>query len=213
MNEPKSTTIELLTDRVIKHFRRPEEFYRELEVYKLGLEITPKLLDNHEAVWIATSRVDGIPYLDSPDGFDPALLASTISALHSSIIKDGMCLCHIDNQPGNLLWNGQRYYLIDFADSRLDLPETDITHLLLFWAEESEPQRFRSMARNFLTAYRETTGMRTHLWDQEVWNQCLEQSRRRFYERRLRYGKFKPKLPESQRLANQELLDELLTDI
>jgi thiamine kinase-like enzyme len=205
MNEPKSTTIELLTDRVIKHFRRPEEFYRELEVYKRASRLRP-------SSWIITKRC-GLPslewmeslYLDSPDGFDPALLASTISALHSSIIKDGMCLCHIDNQPGNLLWNGQRYYLIDFADSRLDLPETDITHLLLFWAEEFEPQRFRPLARNFLKAYRETTGMRTHLWDQEVWNQCLEQSRRRFYERRLRYGKFKPKLPESQRLANQEL--------
>lgn len=213
MNEPKSTTIELLTDRVIKHFRRPEEFYRELEVYKLGLEITPRLLDNHEAVWIAVSRVDGIPYLDSPDGFDPALLASTISALHSSIIKDGMCLCHIDNQPGNLLWNGQRYYLIDFADSRLDLPETDITHLLLFWTEEFGPEMFRSLAGEFVMAYRVAAGKETSLRDPNLWKLCLTQSRRRFYERRLRYGKFKPKLPESQRLANQELLDELLTDI
>ena len=212
MNEPKSTAVELLADRVIKRFRHPDEYFRELEVYKLRLENTPSLLENHEAEWIAVSRADGIPYLNSPDGFDPALLAGCISALHSAIIKEGICLCHIDNQPGNILWDGQSFSLIDFADSRMDLPETDITHLLLFWTEEFGPEMFRSLAGEFVMAYRLAAGKETSLRDPNLWKQCLTQSRRRFYERRLRYGKFRPKLPETQRRANQELLDKLLNE-
>lgn len=205
MSEPKPGAVELLSDRVIKRFRFPEAYFRELSVYRLGLRITPRLLDRHEPEWIALERVDGIPYLNSDSGFDPALLARAVAALHGSRSDNGLCLCHIDNQPGNILWNGQRYMLLDFADSRFDRPETDVSHLLLFWAEEYEPDLFMHLASAFIAAYQQTRKL-----DTSQWQSCLQDSRERFYTRRARYCKAAPKLAEEHRKANQMELDSLV---
>lgn len=205
MNEAKTTSVELLPDRVIKRFERPEECHRELGVYELGLEFTPMLIESRPLEWIAISKEAGIPYLNSDSGFDTVLLARTVAALHKAAERDGLCLCHVDNQPANILWNGQRYVLIDFADSRMDHPESDISHLLLFWAEEYEPELFGRLAAEFINTYH-----LLHPLDQSLWRQCLSRSRDRFYERRWRFCKALPKLPEQQRQANQELLDRLL---
>ena len=206
MNEPKPRTVELLPDRVIKRFRFPEEYFRELSVYSLGLEITAPLLERQEPDWIAIGRVEGIPYLNSDAGFDTALLARSVAILHGAVTDGKLCLCHIDNQPANILWDGHRYMLLDFADSRMDLPETDISHLLLFWAEEYRPQRFELLAKRFIKAYLAIRGL-----DPEAWGRCLEQSRTRVHTRRALFSKGVHKLPEDQREVNQSLLDRLLS--
>jgi len=205
MNDSKTSDIELLPDRVIKRFCRPEDFYRELEVYRLNLCVTPRLLEYREPEWIAIQRVEGLPYMDLAEGFDPILLAQTIAILHEASTAEGLCLCHVDNQPANILWDGSRYILLDFADSRMDHPESDISHLLLFWAEEYAPQKFASLAAAFLKAYLARNDLKP-----ERWTRCLEQSRSRFYTRRAMYSKASARLPNSQREANQLFLDGLL---
>jgi len=202
---PKPSTVELLPDRVIKHFRFTEDFFRELEVYRLGLAITPRILEYRQPDWIALTRAAGKPYLDLEEGFDPASLAGAIATLHLARVESGFHLCHMDNQPANILYDGSRYTLLDFADSRMDHPATDITHLLLFWAEEFTPQRMRDYAVRFIFAYSKFI----HI-EASIWSDCLKTSRERFYQRRARFAHSRPKLDQAWRHANQLMLSGLV---
>jgi len=193
-------------------------YYAELRVYQLSLPMLPTLLachpssvaptDNPETgcelpnkeYWIKLQRIHGIPYLDMPEGFNPDMLAQTIAEFHLAALHNDKCLCHIDNQPRNILFSQNRFYLIDFSDCRFDYPERDITHLLLFWAAEMPESSFIPMATGFIDTYRQLIPLSALRWQK-----CLLQSISAFDSRRLKYNKH-GKNPIETQTANRNLL-------
>lgn len=179
---PVPTRVELFPDRVIKHFSNSEDFQRELDVYQKGIESVPTLLGFHTPQSITIERIRSIPYLDVKPYFSVILLANAISALHASTVIQGRCLCHIDNQPKNILATSKRYYLIDFTDSKVDYPEADISHLMLFWAEEFSLQEMNTFCTSFLQNYSVPIKL-----DGQRWTECMKSSIARFDERRRKF--------------------------
>lgn len=156
----------------------------ELKVYRMSLSCTPRLIRTEAPDLIEVEYIDALPYLDAVNGFDPQLLAITLSSFHQSITLDDMVLCHHDNQPGNILYNGVQYWFIDFSDSMLEYPEHDISHLLLFWAEEFESEKFCVLCHNFLDTYQIYKAL-----DPKRFQDKLQENIIRFDERRKRYSR------------------------
>ncbi|MDP2172497.1 MAG: phosphotransferase [Candidatus Cloacimonadaceae bacterium] len=197
----KPSFIRFAGDTVIKSFNEAVLFYRELTVYQRHLPATPKLLGFVEPLEIVLERISGIPYTDDPDGFDSALLAKRIAAFHLSSFDGDKCLCHIDNQPKNILYDGNDYYLIDFSDSRFETPEYDLSHLMLFWADMFEPARMQSLVGQFLSEYQKLASL-----DSDRWESCLRQNILRFDERRAQYNKKPPLLTIEMISENRDYL-------
>lgn len=175
---------------VTKIFDSYRSFENELRVYGLKLPHVPHMLSHGEAegidgkIWyITTQRVKGKAYLDE-NSFDPSRLAHCIADFHEASLNKGKCLCHIDNQPKNILVSGADFFFVDFSDSIMDFPETDITHLLLFWAEEFAYLDFIGIAGCFLNSYQQRISL-----DPKRWRKALKHSITRFDERRMRYNK------------------------
>lgn len=185
----------------LKQFRNPDKFNAELQVYQLGLPMIPKLLDYQEPDWLKMQRIDGLPYLDTEGGFKPHLLGETIANFHLATKEGEKCICHIDNQPQNILWNGERYFLIDFSDCEYNFPEIDISHLLLFWAAEFPHTLFEPSVIRFLKAYNRILTINTRRWEQ-----CVVESINRFDERRRLYDKSKGKVNLFMKIVNREWL-------
>ncbi|MCB5268876.1 MAG: phosphotransferase [Candidatus Cloacimonadaceae bacterium] len=180
--------VELRGEVAIKSFQDIDSYHRELKVYQSALPHVPKLVDcgkvDSHSYFIQAERIFGIPYLDEP-GFSQTQLAAAISAFHLATLNgDRQCLCHIDNQPKNILLSGHEYFFIDFSDSRRDYPETDISHLLLFWAAEYEHQQFVDFTGSFITEYQRSISLQAKLW-----HESLKQSITRFDLRRRQHGK------------------------
>jgi len=174
--------VTLLETSVVKHFGNAVQFERELEVYRSGLPMLPRLLSFHRPFSITLERLEGRPYLDLLSLETVPLLAETIALFHRSTYAEGTCICHHDNQPRNILLTGKRFYLIDFSETRRDPPESDLTHLLLFWAEEFDPPAFELLCRSFLTLYLDRLPVEFHRWQR-----CLGASILRFDLRRALY--------------------------
>ncbi len=170
--------------------RTPEEYSRELFVYRRGLPFIPGLIESQPPLTLVLERVDARPYLDHPGGFDPELLAETLAAFHLEFHKDDLSLCHHDNQPGNILYNGTTYYLIDFSDSIYCSPLHDLSHLMLFWAEEFEPAHFSSLVIALMNRYLEINPVPTGDW--QIY---LKNNMERFDDRRRRYARQARKNP------------------
>ncbi|HOH46747.1 MAG TPA: phosphotransferase [Candidatus Cloacimonadota bacterium] len=172
------------TFSVVKKFSTREAFDAEMRVYRSQFPFCPKLFNLKAPAWINLQRIDGVPYLDKAETLDPKLLAEVIATLHLNFMEEGITLCHWDNSPGNILACGDRYYLIDFEDSRYDHPEHDLTHLLLFWLEAFEESRFLELKKEFLDVYQ------THIkLDKARWEQAIPQSLNRFVQRRKQHSK------------------------
>jgi hypothetical protein len=201
---PPAVSIE--AEAVQKYFLREDEYLRELAVYQSALPHVPQLLDHGKALsisacvndakaapsehygqngfYIRIQRIWGEPYLDIPD-YNPLELGKALSEFHlASQRKDGTCICHIDNQPRNILLADTGYWFIDFSDSRFGHPEEDISHLLLFWAAEFHPASFRDRLKQLLLGY--LPGIKL---DHQAWKEATLASEQRFDERRSRYGK------------------------
>lgn len=175
---------------VSKLFTDKELFDRELQVYHLAPPHVPDLLSAGDAevmdqklYYITTKRIKGQAYLDQPN-FSTTDLGAALAAFHAFTLEADKCLCHIDNQPQNILLAGSKYYFIDFSDSRRDFPEVDVTHLLLFWAEEYPFMDFIARAGSLLNSYQQNITL-----ERERWSRALEQSITRFDERRAKYNK------------------------
>lgn len=175
---------------VSKLFTDKELYDRELLVYHLTPPHVPDLLSANDAevmgqklYYITTKRIKGQAYLDQPN-FSATELGAALAAFHAFTYKAGKCLCHIDNQPQNILLAGSKYYFIDFSDSRYDFPEVDISHLLLFWAEEYPFVDFISHAGSLLNRYQEDITL-----ERSRWSRSLKESIIRFDERRAKYNK------------------------
>ena len=187
---------------VVKHFNSEQDYYTEMDVYRLKLAAAPKLLDFKPAQWIKLQRIHGKPYMDVQ--FDPERLAMVIASFHTATMSHGKCLCHIDNQPGNILESNGRYYLLDFSDSRLDFPERDISHFLLFWAADFGRNCFISYASKFLKYYCSLVPLTSGNWQL-----CLRQSIQSFDSRREQHGKPGGKNPLPLQQMNRDWLFEL----
>ncbi|MDP3115424.1 MAG: phosphotransferase [Candidatus Cloacimonadaceae bacterium] len=202
---PKASSVRFVEDTVIKSFDEADLFFRELAVYNANLPMTPKLLSHRETRELVLERIDGIPYLDIPQGFDPIRLAQRIAAFHRHSLKGESCLCHIDNQPKNILWDHADFFLIDFSDSRIEAPEYDLSHLMLFWADSFAPQRLQNLAELFLNEYRKLIPP-----DPIRWQRCLAENILRFDQRRALFNKKPAILPANQIKQNRLILSSLI---
>ncbi|HCM16264.1 MAG: phosphotransferase [Candidatus Cloacimonadaceae bacterium] len=200
--------IVLYPNVITKTFSDTRSYEAELRVYRLNLPHVPLLLCNgkaeepEESVWyISTKRIKAKPYLDEK-GFDPARLAAALADFHRASMVDSKCICHIDNQPKNILLNAGDFYFVDFSDSREDYPETDVSHLLLFWAEEYEFIDFIRRAAAFLNSYQTQIPL-----DPQRWRFCLSDSIKRFDKRRLQH---RGKNPAVHSPRNRNWLSEVI---
>lgn len=199
--------VELRENSVLKRFIHPGAYERELSVYQRQLPMVPRLLSYKHPEWIEVQRIDGSAYLHRDFSQEEAAgLASVIARFHASTSRDERCLCHWDNQPRNILGTGSDFYLIDFSESRVSLPEDDLSHLFLFWAAEFTPERLRSLTGAFLSVYRKLTPL-----DTDSWARALARSKRRFDLRRRRYGRHEGHLPQGQLRENRAILAGLLS--
>lgn len=178
---------------ITKLFDDFEQYQNELKVYSLNIPHVPRMLSHGEAngfdggIWtITTNRVKGKPYLDDPS-FDASRLATSLAEFHSFSLSKGKCLCHMDNQPKNILLSGNEFFFVDFSDSRVDYPETDVSHLLLFWAEEFTYMEFIAIAGCFLNSYQQIIAL-----DSKRWTKQLKLSISRFDFRRTMFYKKHP---------------------
>jgi hypothetical protein len=197
---PEIPTLITYPNVVSKLFTDKELFDRELRVYHLVPPHVPDLLSAGETeimgqklYYISAKRIKGQAYLDQPN-FSAQELGGALAAFHAFTFKAGKCLCHIDNQPQNILLAGSKYYFIDFSDSRYDFPEVDITHLLLFWVEEYPFVDFISHAGSLLNRYQEDITL-----NRDRWSISLKQSITRFDERRAKYNKAFKRAEDSSR--------------
>lgn len=163
--------------------------------------MVPALLDYAEPLWLKLKRVPGWPYLNDLQDLNPSSLGSTLAQFHLATYQDGTCLCHVDNQPANILFDGSLYHFLDFSDSRRDLPESDLTHLLLFWASELPYQIFVNQASDFLVAYDATLPIARNRW-LDGYNRSISS----FDTRRLQHGKSLSKLGAANLAANRAWL-------
>ena len=166
--------------------------------------MVPALLDYEAPLWIKMLHVTGWPYLNDLASFNPATLGSTLAQFHLATFQDGHCLCHIDNQPANILFDGTDYFFIDFGDSHNDTPETDLTHLLLFWASDLPTDVFSNLARQFLSAYHSLLPIYVSAWEA-----ALTTSISRFDGRRLALGKSLGHNDHPIILNNRKILSQL----
>lgn len=197
---PEITSLITYPNAISKVFTEQYLFERELKVYRLAPPHVPELLATGESevmgqmlYYITAKRIKGKAYLDLPN-FSPADLGKALAEFHAFTCKAGKCLCHIDNQPQNIILAGNNFYFIDFSDSRIDFPEVDISHLLLFWAEEYRYMDFIAHAGSLLNRYQEDITL-----DSGRWSRFLKQNIVRFDERRAKYGKTCKPAPDSSR--------------
>lgn len=166
----------------------------------------PKLLDYQiSPAQITLQRIQGHPYLDLADGFSPNTLAQTLAAFHLATLNKGKCLCHIDNQPRNVLEAKDQIYLIDFSDSLVDFPERDITHLLLFWAADLPQDKFNLLTASFMEEYSQIVPL-----SHQLWQHYLGQSIGIFDSRRKLYNKSGKNPPEIQTANRNRLAKSLI---
>ncbi|HOY84390.1 MAG TPA: phosphotransferase [Candidatus Syntrophosphaera sp.] len=198
-------TVELLPRSVVKRFNDPEDFYRELRVYQAGLPMVPKLLRFGEREWIEMERVMGQPHLDADFGPEAASrLAIALAGFHRAWFSEGVCLCHWDNQPKNILRAGDDFWFIDFSESRLAPPEADLTHLLLFWAAEYHAEAFRTLCGAFLDAYAKVLPLPPN-----PWQTALQRSLERFSARRRNHSRRRHHVGQGDFAANLQFLSSL----
>jgi thiamine kinase-like enzyme len=194
---------------VSKLFADEAIFARELQVYSFALPHVPELLSSGKAhffeqdLWyITTKRIKGKAYLDAAN-FSAGDLAKAIAEFHQAGSKGDRCLCHYDNQPQNILMSGSDYYFIDFSDSKIDYPEADISHLLLFWAEEFGYMDFIGLAISFIDSYQTIIPL-----DAKRWQRYLRKSILRFDHRRVTHHKTATHSQDS--VKNRDWLAEVI---
>lgn len=160
----------------------------ELFVYQSDFPFRPELIEVRKPYTLVLERVEGIPYLDADSLTDIMIskLAQAINRFHNITCLEEKVLCHWDNQPRNILWNEkkQKYYLLDFEDIRLAPPEADLSHLLLFWAEEISHTEFSNAVSTIISQYQKTRKLSPAVWQKEA-----RKARQRFDSRRKRHNK------------------------
>lgn len=163
----------------------------------------PCLISYKENCQLTLQRINGQPYMDNLATFDPARLASTIASFHLATLKDETCLCQVDNQPANILQDGQRYYMVDFGDSIRDFPELDVTHLMLFWAADFPRSLFTDSCRCFLDAYIQYFTIKDTRWQYYLKHNIIA-----FDERRNKYKKPGGMNPPDIQQSNRQYLHD-----
>ncbi len=159
----------------------------------------PQLIEFHEPDWLKLQRVGGLPYLDGD--FSAPALGQVLASFHLATFDGDKCLCHIDNQPRNILADEGKFWFLDFSDSRFDYPEFDLCHLLLFWAADLPEAVFEAKLPAFLSAYNAKLPLR-----QTLWQPCLSLAIDSFDARRLKYAKPGGKNPPELILKHRKLL-------
>jgi len=190
-------------DVFIKIIADPRALARELNAYRLGLPMLPKLLDFIAPDTLHLQKIAGGSYLDQWESDTPALIGDAIARFHHATYDGAFVLCHWDNQPQNILIADGRVFLVDFEDSCPAPPEADITHLLLFWAAQWEFQTFIHTVNCFLQTYTAILPLHT-----ELWREYLPQSIERFDLRRATYRPDLPLLKVDQK-ANRSYLEHI----
>lgn len=159
----------------------------------------PRLLEFQEPEWIKLERVAGQPYLDLD--FTAKALGLALADFHLATWDGDKCLCHIDNQPRNILADGKKFWFLDFSDSSFDYPEFDLCHLLLFWAADLPCPVFETKLQAILAEYNSRLHLRS-----ELWQACLHRAMVSFDARRMKFAKNQGKNPPELILKHRQLL-------
>lgn len=163
-------------DEATKTCRNREEYLREMAVYRFRPDWAPKLLRTDGELTISL-RHAGHP-IDSDADFH------TLGRLYAQFHETFPGLCRWDNAPSNHLYDGSRYRLVDFAETRPGFPEEDLVHFLLFWASIVPKNRFEHIMEDFLNGYRQRS---PNGIDPQRWDTALDPVTRAFDERRRQF--------------------------
>jgi len=117
-----------------KSFSDRNRYLKELNVYLLNLEVTPKILSSDdEKCKICLEFIDGMELCEQNANF--AKLADIFSKFHSSYMIEDKVLCHIDVNLNNFLVSeDNKFYMIDFEYAEINYPEIDIARFLTYWS-------------------------------------------------------------------------------
>jgi hypothetical protein len=142
------------TGRVIKICRSHKEFKKELFIYERYPTFAPKLLDHNGTNTIAVQYIEGMPIGDliQPDF---SAIAGLFIELHQLSVKKDKCICLIDSNPKNFLYDPEthKYFMLDFSEWEYDYPEVDLIHFLLFWASIYRSEKFAKILHDFIDSY------------------------------------------------------------
>lgn len=185
-------SIQVLPDRIIKHFDDPVCCFRERDIYSLKLPVIPRLIADHSPTSLEIELIHGYPYLDAMNTFDPEKLGHCLADFHKATMIGEECHCHWDNNPKNILFCEGNYFLIDFSDSIISYPECDLTHLMLFWFEVMDDEHLIRAKSLLLRSYGEVLSINIPRW-----NDSIPSSYERFIARRLKWEK-----PISERISH-----------
>ncbi len=180
----------------------------ELSIYEQKQEITPRLISSTPDGVLEIEYLDAIQIgeMKNPDF---SHIAKLLHQFHLFKTDSDRVMCHIDNNPRNYLYDAkqERYYLIDFADSRMDYREWDLTGFLLFWAAMVQRERFKKIAFDFLNGYPALKLVEKQRFaDILLENICL------FDERRKRFNKLEP-YPNPSFVENRSIILAVFNEI
>ncbi len=172
---------------VTKKFSSAQAFHNELEVYRFQPAFAPKLIDHDNHKNLIIEYISDVTLIDCTDsGRDFRAIAELHKAIHALKTDGQKVLCHIDVNPRNYLCRDNRWYMIDFSDCRMDLPQVDTIHFLLHLASNYPQEVFRQAARDYLQTFSPDS------FDKTCWHRLLQSWIRRFDRRRFAYRQIEP---------------------
>lgn len=129
-------------------------------------------------------------------------IATMLCQFHQIRKEGDQNLCHIDNNPRNYLYSEEKdqYFMIDFADCRMDYLEWDLTGFLLFWASMVNVRRFKDIVHEFLEGY-----LSKELFNDKRFADILKQNIKIFDLRRKKFNIREP-LPNANAIENRLVL-------
>ncbi len=141
--------------RVLKVCRTAVDFHKEVRVLSIAFPFIPSLLATYGEKVIEMELLEG-ETITNKMNLDFFKLAGLFSQLHLKTSNKQKVLCHIDTNPKNYIIDEVtgNYYMIDFSESSLSVPEHDLFNFLLFFAAMYEPERFEKAMICFLNSYK-----------------------------------------------------------
>ena len=98
---------------------------------------------------------------------DFSAIAGLFVELHQLSVKKDKCICLIDSNPKNFLYDPEahKYYMLDFSEWEYDYPEVDLIHFLLFWASIYRSEKFTKILTDFIDSYTAEMPLNKIEWD------------------------------------------------
>jgi thiamine kinase-like enzyme len=189
--------------QIRKYFTSPEEFSRELQIYKQNPSFAPRLVGyNEKDLILILQYLEAETILQIEPDFGK--IAQLFYKLHS-FKKQTICLCDVN--PKNILFDipSRRYYLIDFSDWQFQPKEYDLVRFLLFWASIFPYDKFQEKATMFFDSYNQLFAI-----DYSLIQKFLHPAIVEFDTRRKKYNR-KKAIITAEPDKNRQWISEIIT--